>query len=169
MSTATPPELDGLVYRERIGSGGYADVYLYEQQAPRMRVAVKVLKGEGITDAIRRQFRDEADTMAQLADHPYIVQVFRSGTSTDGLGGTLPETGIGSGVIYDPHGWVLTNPLVVATTNGYQLRFKGLQVAVRVGQTEISVHPLTVNQTAPGLKKAQSFAAIVAKRVRAAA
>jgi hypothetical protein len=84
VSTATPPELEGLVYRERIGSGGYADVYLYEQQAPRMRVAVKVLKGEGITDAIRRQFRDEADTMAQLADHPYIVQVFRSGTSIDG-------------------------------------------------------------------------------------
>ncbi|MDR6863202.1 serine/threonine-protein kinase [Phycicoccus sp. 3266] len=84
MSTATPPELEGLVYRERIGSGGYADVYLYEQQAPRMRVAVKVLKGEGITDAIRRQFRDEADTMAQLADHPYIVQVFRSGSSADG-------------------------------------------------------------------------------------
>ncbi|KQU68192.1 hypothetical protein ASD62_11770 [Phycicoccus sp. Root563] len=84
MTVAAPPELDGLVYRELVGTGGYADVYLYEQQMPRMRVAVKVLKGEGITDAIRRQFRDEADTMAQLADHPYIVQVFRSGTSLDG-------------------------------------------------------------------------------------
>ncbi|GAA2738344.1 serine/threonine-protein kinase [Pedococcus aerophilus] len=84
MTVAAPPELDGLVYRELVGSGGYADVYLYEQQMPRMRVAVKVLKGEGLTDSIRRQFRDEADTMAQLADHPYIVQVFRSGTSLDG-------------------------------------------------------------------------------------
>ena len=84
MTVAVPPELDGLVYRDLVGSGGYADVYLYEQQMPRMRVAVKVLKGEGLTDSIRRQFRDEADTMAQLADHPYIVQVFRSGTSLDG-------------------------------------------------------------------------------------
>ncbi|KRE56063.1 serine/threonine-protein kinase [Phycicoccus sp. Soil748] len=84
MTVTAPPELDGLVFRELVGSGGYADVYLYEQQMPRMRVAVKVLKGEGLTDSIRRQFRDEADTMAQLADHPYIVQVFRSGTSVDG-------------------------------------------------------------------------------------
>ncbi len=84
MTVTAPPELDGLVYRELVGSGGYADVYLYEQQMPRMRVAVKVLKGEGLTDSIRRQFRDEANTMAQLADHPYIVQVFRSGTSSDG-------------------------------------------------------------------------------------
>ena len=40
-----------------------------------------MLKGEGLTTAIRRQFADEADTMAQLADHPYIVQVFRAETS----------------------------------------------------------------------------------------
>ena len=60
-----------------LGSGGYADVYLYEQQMPRMPVAVKVLKSEGLTDALRRQFAEEADTMAALGDHPYIVQVFR--------------------------------------------------------------------------------------------
>jgi hypothetical protein len=83
-AAVTAPEIPGLVFRELVGSGGYADVYLYEQQMPRMRVAVKVLKGEGITDAIRRQFRDEADTMAQLADHPYIVQVFRADTAADG-------------------------------------------------------------------------------------
>ena len=84
MSTSTPPEIPGLVYVQPVGSGGYADVFLYEQQMPRMNVAVKVLKGEGLTPAIRRQFADEADTMAQLADHPYIVQVFRSDTAADG-------------------------------------------------------------------------------------
>ena len=84
MSTSTPPEIPGLVYVQPVGSGGYADVFLYEQQMPRMNVAVKVLKGEGLTPAIRRQFADEADTMAQLADHPYIVQVFRAETSADG-------------------------------------------------------------------------------------
>jgi serine/threonine protein kinase len=84
VSTSAPPEIPGLVYVQPVGSGGYADVFLYEQQMPRMNVAVKVLKGEGLTPAIRRQFADEADTMAQLADHPYIVQVFRSDTAADG-------------------------------------------------------------------------------------
>ena len=54
-----------------------------------MPVAVKVLKREGLTAAIRRQFVDEANTMAQLADHPYIVQVFRSEQTADG--GGLPR------------------------------------------------------------------------------
>jgi len=81
---AAPPEIPGLVFVQPLGSGGYADVYLYEQQTPRMPVAVKVLKSEGLTDALREQFAREADTMAQLGDHPYIVPVFRSGTSEDG-------------------------------------------------------------------------------------
>lgn len=84
MSTTLPPDLDGLDYVQPLGSGGYADVFLYEQQMPRMKVAVKVLKTEGLTPAIKQQFIDEANTMAQLADHPYIVQVFRAGTSEDG-------------------------------------------------------------------------------------
>lgn len=83
MSSTLPPDLDGLDYVQPLGSGGYADVFLYEQQMPRMKVAVKVLKTEGLTPAIKQQFIDEANTMAQLADHPYIVQVFRAGTSED--------------------------------------------------------------------------------------
>jgi serine/threonine protein kinase len=79
-----PPKIPGLVFVQPLGSGGYADVVLYEQQSPRMPVAVKVLKSEGLTDALRQQFVEEADTMAALGDHPYIVQVFRSGTSDDG-------------------------------------------------------------------------------------
>lgn len=79
-----PPHIPGLVHIQPLGSGGYADVYLYEQQSPRMNVAVKVLKRAGITPAIRGQFVDEANTMAALADHPYIVQVFRSELTPDG-------------------------------------------------------------------------------------
>ena len=84
MSAAAAPRIPGLDVVRPLGSGGYADVYLYEQQQPRMPVAVKVLKREGLTAAIRRQFVDEANTMAQLADHPYIVQVFRSEQTADG-------------------------------------------------------------------------------------
>lgn len=84
MKRAAPPRIPGLVFVQPLGSGGYADVYLYEQQSPRMPVAVKVLRSEGLTDTLREQLGDEANTMAQLGDHPYIVQVFRSGTSDDG-------------------------------------------------------------------------------------
>ena len=84
MNKGAPPTIPGLVFVQPLGSGGYADVFLYEQQSPRMPVAVKVLKSEGLTDALRGQFVEEADTMAALGDHPYIVQVFRAGTSDDG-------------------------------------------------------------------------------------
>jgi serine/threonine protein kinase len=84
VSAADAPRIPGLELVRPLGSGGYADVFLYEQQQPRMPVAVKVLKREGLTAAIRRQFVEEADTMAQLADHPYIVQVFRSEQTADG-------------------------------------------------------------------------------------
>ncbi|KRE63586.1 serine/threonine-protein kinase [Nostocoides sp. Soil756] len=84
MSGAAGPDIPGLEFVRPLGSGGYADVYLYEQQQPRMNVAVKVLKRQGLTAAIRRQFVDEANTMAQLADHPFIVQVFRSDQTADG-------------------------------------------------------------------------------------
>ena len=83
------PDIPGLVFIEPVGSGGYADVFLYEQQMPRMPVAVKVLKvnllsSEGLTQAIHEQFTDEANTMAQLGDHPYIVQVFGTAIAPDG-------------------------------------------------------------------------------------
>lgn len=89
MSTAPgeglgPPELPGLEYVQPLGSGGYADVYLYEQQMPKMPVAVKVLKPEGMTAAIRQQFFTEAHTMAHVGDHPFIVQIFRADTARDG-------------------------------------------------------------------------------------
>ncbi|MGL5909126.1 MAG: serine/threonine-protein kinase [Phycicoccus sp.] len=84
MSSGRAPDIPGLTFVRALGSGGYADVFLYEQQSPRMNVAVKVLKRQGLTAAIRRQFVDEANTMAALADHPYIVQVFRSEQTADG-------------------------------------------------------------------------------------
>ncbi len=88
MRMSGAPRISGLVHVQPLGSGGNADVYLYEQQSPRMPVAVKVLRRPAGSDAVSQQavqeFLDEADTMAALGDHPYIVQVFRAGTAEDG-------------------------------------------------------------------------------------
>ena len=53
---AQPPELPGLLYIAPLGSGGYSDVYLYEQQMPRMKVAVKVLAAHSLSQHAQARF-----------------------------------------------------------------------------------------------------------------
>jgi hypothetical protein len=81
---AVGPEIEGLTHQEHLGTGGYSDVFLYERRSPRMKVAVKVLKDVRLSDGELAQFAAEAETMAELADHPYIVQVFSTGMTADG-------------------------------------------------------------------------------------
>jgi serine/threonine protein kinase len=78
------PDLPGLHFQRKLGSGGFSDVYLYEREQPRMKVAVKVLKADVMDAAQRAQFVAEADTMGELAEHPYIVPVLSAGTAPDG-------------------------------------------------------------------------------------
>ena len=49
---------------------------------------------------------------------PAVVQITATGTTTDAFGGQIPERGVGSGVIYDQAGWILTNRHVVQTEDG---------------------------------------------------
>jgi serine protease Do len=44
---------------------------------------------------------------------PAVVRITATGVTTDILGGTIPARGVGSGVIYDSAGWILTNRHVV--------------------------------------------------------
>ena len=70
---------------ELIGTGGYADVFLYEQLMPNRRVAVKVLVSDVLTgDVQRRQFAAEANLMAKVSTHPYIVTIFQADVASDG-------------------------------------------------------------------------------------
>ncbi len=79
-----PPELSGYEFIDVLGSGGYADVYLYEQAMPRRRVAVKVLRSQTLTDSLASQFTSEANLMAALSAHPYIVTIFGAAVADDG-------------------------------------------------------------------------------------
>ena len=81
---STPPEIDGYVIERLIGSGGFADVFLYEQQLPRRRVAVKALLTHELTASARAAFTTEADLMARLSTHPYIVTIYQAGVARDG-------------------------------------------------------------------------------------
>ena len=79
------PAIPGFTYVEHLGSGGFADVFLYEQQWPRQRVAVKVVRPDvPLTDREKYLFTAEANAMARLADHPYIVSVITAGVTAEG-------------------------------------------------------------------------------------
>jgi serine/threonine protein kinase len=67
-----------------LGSGGFSDVYLYEQDRPRRKVAVKVLLSDLKTEGARRRFESEANLMAQLSSHPYIVTIFEAEVTESG-------------------------------------------------------------------------------------
>lgn len=81
---SAPPTIPGFTHVSLLGTGGFADVFLYEQQRPRRKVAVKVLLADMLTPEARRQFDNEADLMAQLSTHPSIVTIYEAGIATDG-------------------------------------------------------------------------------------
>jgi serine/threonine protein kinase len=82
--TAKAPVLPGYTYVRPLGSGGFADVYLYEQDMPRRVVAVKVLVSDAVDPDVLRAFNAEADIMARLSAHPSIVTIYQASISADG-------------------------------------------------------------------------------------
>ena len=81
----SPPEfIDGYRVLGLIGEGGMGLVYEAEQQEPRRRVALKVLRGSAHTDDLQvRLFRREVETLARLR-HPNIAAIYGSGRLPDG-------------------------------------------------------------------------------------
>lgn len=80
----SPPDLPGFTFVELLGSGGFADVFLYEQHLPKRRVAVKVLLTERMTSGSIAEFTAEANVMAMLSTHPAIVTIHQAGVAGDG-------------------------------------------------------------------------------------
>jgi serine/threonine protein kinase len=79
-----PPALPGFSHVHILGSGGFADVFLYEQNMPRRQVAVKVMLSEVVNEQVRQMFQAEANLMAQLSAHPSILTVYQASVSSDG-------------------------------------------------------------------------------------
>ena len=83
-NTPAPPRITGFGYVRPLGSGGFADVFQYEQDMPRRVVAVKVLRNQVTGTRDRSDFESEADAMARLSSHPSIVSIYSAGVSADG-------------------------------------------------------------------------------------
>ena len=81
--SSQPPVLPGYTFVRLLGSGGFSDVFLYDQALPRRRVAVKVLLVEELVGANRAAFVAEANLMAQLSAHPYIVTIYHADVASD--------------------------------------------------------------------------------------
>lgn len=81
---SAPSELPGFTADRWLGGGGFADVFLYTQHRPSRSVAIKILRREHLSADALAQFDAEADIMAEVSTHPYIVAIFSSGVSPDG-------------------------------------------------------------------------------------
>jgi serine/threonine protein kinase len=77
------PVIPGFTFVKHIGSGGFADVFLFEQHLPARKVAVKVLAATAPGEAVLDQFHAEANVMAQLSGHSAIVAIHAADVSSD--------------------------------------------------------------------------------------
>jgi serine/threonine protein kinase/Tfp pilus assembly protein PilF len=79
-----PDRIDGFRILRLLGQGGMGSVFEAEQDEPRRRVALKVLRGTAHTDELQvRMFRREVETLARLR-HPNIAAIHGSGRLPDG-------------------------------------------------------------------------------------
>ena len=68
-----------------VGEGGMGVVYEAQQESPRRRVAIKVLRPVGTPSEARlRAFRREIHALGRL-NHPLIATIFDAGKAEDGL------------------------------------------------------------------------------------
>ncbi len=84
-SQPVPPRIPGYDFVRPLGAGSEATVYLYQQRSPARPVAVKV-SGRSLDPQAAARFRNEADFMAQISSHPYILSIFESGVTDTGFG-----------------------------------------------------------------------------------
>jgi len=83
---ALPPlRIGGFRMLRRIGVGGMGTVYEAEQDHPRRRVAVKLIRAATLSESILRRFDYEVQVLGQLK-HPGIAQIYEAGTYDDGHG-----------------------------------------------------------------------------------
>ena len=83
-TVALPERIGVYAIHRRLGEGGMGIVYEGEQQTPKRRVALKVVRGGQFVDEYRlKLFQREVQTLARLK-HPAIAAIYESGRTDDG-------------------------------------------------------------------------------------
>ncbi|MGV8977399.1 MAG: serine/threonine-protein kinase [Cellulomonas sp.] len=95
---SAPPRIAGHRFVRVLGLGGFADVFLYEQDMPRRAVAVKVLLAGSLHGDARARFQTEANVMARLSHHPSIVTIHQADIAEDGRPYIVMEYCSGAGL-----------------------------------------------------------------------
>ncbi|MBB5639492.1 protein kinase domain-containing protein [Cryobacterium roopkundense] len=143
---SAPPVLSGYTYVRPLGTGGFADVFLFEQNMPRRSVAVKVLLQDIVDDDVLRAFNAEADVMARLSSHPSILTVYAASISADGRPYLVMEYCPGS---FSPR--ERTVPLAVSTALAVAIKIAcALETAHRSRVLHRDIKPSNILSTTYG-------------------
>jgi len=82
--SAVPGQVDGYTIVGKLGEGGMGVVWEAEQERPRRRVALKVMRSSHAVDELHaRLFQREVETLGRLK-HPNIAAIYESGHTADG-------------------------------------------------------------------------------------
>ncbi len=83
------PSMPASIGRYRIirllGEGGMGAVYEAEQDQPRRRVALKVIRAAWASPELLRRFEQESQALGRL-HHPGIAQIYEAGSADTGFG-----------------------------------------------------------------------------------
>src|SRR6266850_2485669 len=82
---ALPPRIGHYRIIRLLGEGGMGSVYEADQEQPRRRVALKVIKAGWASPDLLRRFEQESQALGRL-QHPGIAQIYEAGTAATGFG-----------------------------------------------------------------------------------
>ena len=71
-----------------LGRGGMGVVYEAEQEQPRRRIALKILRTPFLSDDLRSRFKRESEILGRLR-HPGIAHVYEAGVTTTSVGESI--------------------------------------------------------------------------------
>ncbi|MBK9128626.1 MAG: serine/threonine protein kinase [Phycisphaerales bacterium] len=80
---APPERIGGYRLVERLGAGGMGEVFAAEQERPRRRVALKLMRPGLVSAAAQRRFTLEAEVLGRL-EHENIARIFEAGVDRSG-------------------------------------------------------------------------------------
>lgn len=148
-----------------IGQGGMGRVYLAEQEHPRRRVAVKILRHSLAAGRLRQRFAFEASVLGRL-EHVGIARIYEAGTA-DVLGQDVPPRVLAAGQPFIAMEYIEGEPLDRHARRGALSIPERLRLFARVCQAVSHAHtkgvihrdlkPANILVTADGTPKILDF------------